>query len=313
MYAFTWGTRYLNKHDKINNPIRFAIWHGGFLFLFILCAFYMLFFIMNGGESVPLSVKQISIMVLAAIGASVYGFLKGKKAEGIVKNKIIKSDLEWSNTVYFAGFVASIIMFFFVQAFKIPSASMRYTLVEGDHLFVNKAVYGFRIPFTKSRFGALQDIKVGDVVIFRFPADSREQLNCGGESQYGRDFVKRIIAVGGDTVEIKQGRPWVNGKELPRQDYEVYDAVERINSKIADGEEQIYQKLWEDHILDNFLGLELRDSLGPVVVPENSYFVMGDNRDNSCDSRFWGPVKRENIKGKAWFVHWPLKKMHFIK
>lgn len=313
MYGFTLVTRWLNKKKKLTAGVRFGWWHGIFLFLILSAAAYMFLFVKNGGESVPTQWGSFLWLELAVVGASVYGFFKAKKANEEQQDKITKSDLDWSNTVYFAGFVASIVMFFFVQAFKIPSASMRYTLVEGDHLFVNKAAYGFRIPLTNIRFGQFQDIKVGDVIVLKFPAKSREQHNCGPETQYGRDFVKRVVALPGDTVQVKRGRLWVNGKEATQQPYEVYEDVPRIETEILPGEELMYQALWENHTLDNYLGGELRDSFGPVVVPENSYFAMGDNRDNSCDSRFWGPVPRENIKGKAWFVHWPLNKIHFIK
>lgn len=313
MYAFTLITRFLDKKHKLETPLPFAWWHAIFWFLFLSCCGYMLFFVANGGESIPLSFSQYLRMGVLALSGSVYVFFKGKKASEEKRKNLMKYNLDWSNTVYFAGFVASIIMFFFIQAFKIPSASMRYTLVEGDHLFVNKAVYGFRIPLTKVRFGQFQDIKKGDIVIFRFPAESREQINCGTESQYGRDFVKRVVALPGDTVQVKGGHLWVNGEQVPQQDYEVYEPLSRIQSGSAEEMGPIYQDLWEKHILDNFLGVELRDSFGPVKVPANSYFVMGDNRDNSCDSRFWGSVPRENIKGKAWFVHWPLNKIHFIK
>ena len=313
MYGFTLITRWLNKKGKITAGKRFAWWHAIFLFLILSSAAYMFLFVKNGGESVPTQWGALFPLEILVAGLSVYGFFKAKKADTAQQEKITKSDLDWSNTVYFAGFVASIVMFFFVQAFKIPSASMRYTLVEGDHLFVNKAAYGFRIPFTNIRFGQFQDIKVGDVIVLKFPAKSREQRNCGPETQYGRDFVKRVVALPGDTVQIKNGRLWVNGEQMAEQPYEVYENIPRIESEIAQGEEEMYQALWEEHILDNYLGGELRDSFGPVVVPENSYFVMGDNRDNSCDSRFWGPVPRENIKGKAWFVHWPLNKIHVIK
>ena len=313
MYAFALITRAINKKYPLKEVNWFAWWHSIFLFLIFSCALYMVFFIGNGGESMPLSFNQLMGILFLSAGIGVFGFLHGKRAEDKKKEKLIKGDLDWCNTVYFAGFVASIVMFFFVQAFKIPSASMRYTLVEGDHLFVNKAAYGFRIPFTNIRFGKFQDIKKGDIVILRFPAESRKQINCGYETQYGRDFVKRVIAVGGDLVEVKNGRPWVNGKEWPSQPYEVYENVDRQETHIAPGEEHLYQELWEKHLLDNYLGIELRDSFGPVVVPENSYFVMGDNRDNSCDSRFWGPVPLRNITGKAWFVHWPLNRMRWIK
>lgn len=312
MYAFTLSTRWLQKKNKLTLPSVFNKWHAIFLFLILTCALYVFLFVMNGGTGDPYPVKKFLLGEIVVLGISAYGFFSAKKADKEKQEKIIKSDLDWSNTVYFAGFVASIVMFFFIQAFKIPSASMRYTLVEGDHLFVNKAVYGFRVPFTNIRFGQFKDIQRGDIIIFEFPAKDRTQVNCGDQSQYGRDFVKRVIGLPGEIVEVKNGRPWVNGKELPAQDYEVYENLPRVSDDGNDDPE-LYQEIWQEHLLDNYLGIELRDKFGPVVVPENTYFVMGDNRDNSCDSRFWGPVPRENIKGKAWFIYWPLQKISLIK
>lgn len=312
MYTFTLSTRWLQKKNKLTLPSVFNKWHAIFLFLILTCALYVFLFVMNGGTGDPYPVKKFLLGEIVVLGISSYGFFSAKKADKEKQEKIIKSDLDWSNTVYFAGFVASIVMFFFIQAFKIPSASMRYTLVEGDHLFVNKAVYGFRVPFTNIRFGQFKDIQRGDIIIFEFPAKDRTQVNCGDQSQYGRDFVKRVIGLPGETVEVKNGRPWVNGKELPAQDYEVYENLPRVSDDGNDDPE-LYQEIWQEHLLDNYLGIELRDKFGPVVVPENTYFVMGDNRDNSCDSRFWGPVPRENIKGKAWFIYWPLQKISLIK
>lgn len=312
MYTFTLSTRWLQKKKKLTLPSVFNKWHAIFLFLILTCALYVFLFVMNGGTGDPYPVKKFLLGEIVVLGISAYGFFSAKKADKEKQEKIIKSDLDWSNTVYFAGFVASIVMFFFIQAFKIPSASMRYTLVEGDHLFVNKAVYGFRVPFTNIRFGQFKDIQRGDIIIFEFPAKDRTQVNCGDQSQYGRDFVKRVIGLPGETVEVKNGRPWVNGKELPAQDYEVYENLPRVSDDGNDDPE-LYQEIWQEHLLDNYLGIELRDKFGPVVVPENTYFVMGDNRDNSCDSRFWGPVPRENIKGKAWFIYWPLQKISLIK
>ena len=312
MYTFTLSTRWLQKKNKLTLPSVFNKWHAIFLFLILTCALYVFLFVMNGGTGDPYPVKKFLLGEIVVLGISAYGFFSAKKADKEKQEKLIKSDLDWSNTVYFAGFVASIVMFFFIQAFKIPSASMRYTLVEGDHLFVNKAVYGFRVPFTNIRFGQFKDIQRGDIIIFEFPAKDRTQVNCGDQSQYGRDFVKRVIGLPGETVEVKNGRPWVNGKELPAQDYEVYENLPRVSDDGNDDPE-LYQEIWQEHLLDNYLGIELRDKFGPVVVPENTYFVMGDNRDNSCDSRFWDPVPRENIKGKAWFIYWPLQKISLIK
>ena len=307
MYGFTLLTRYLKKKQKLNTSRSFAYWHSSFLFIILLCAAYLLLFVMSGGTGEPIGTGKIIVSIVVAAACAVYGYFHGFKSDEKKKERLMKADLEWSNTVYFAGFVASFVMFFFIQAFKIPSASMHNTLLEGDHLFVNKAVYGFRIPLTDIRFGQFEEIKPGDIVIFRFPAKDRQQQNCGG-SQYGKDFVKRVIAMPGDTVQVINGRPWVNGKELPQQPYELYEDIERI-PYFEDEDKETYQKAWENHQLDNYLGMYLRDSFGPVTVPENAYFVMGDNRDNSCDSRFWGPVPRENIKGKAWFIHWPPSRM----
>lgn len=309
MYAFTLVTRYLNKKGKLKDIRSFSYWHASFLLLILGCALYVFLFVMSGGEQIALSKWLVGTILVFMV--SLYGFLTARKANEEKKSKLMKMDLEWSNTVYFAGFVASIVMFFFIQAFKIPSASMRDTLLEGDQLFVNKASYGFRIPFTQFRFWEFNKIKPGDVIVFRFPAEDRTQQNCGG-SQYGKDFVKRVIAMPGDTVEVIDSRAYVNGKLLPQQPYEKYEPVERFHfqEEVLPSE---YQYLWETHQLDSYYGLYLRDQFGPVVVPEGTYFALGDNRDDSCDSRFWGPVPRENIKGRAWFIHWPISRIRLIK
>ena len=311
MYGFTLITRLLQKKKKIEKNNLFGLWNAVFLFLILTCSLYVINFVMRGGGSEPVSWPKIIFAEGVIVLLSIWGFFYGRKAQQDKREKIIKTNLDWSNTIYFAGFVASIVMFFFIQAFKIPSASMRYTLVEGDHLFVNKAVYGFRIPLTDTRFAQFKPIERGDIIIFRFPAKDRSQINCG-ETQYGRDFVKRVIAVGGDKVQVINGRPWVNDREVPLEGYEVYENIRRFPYE-EPSDKDLYQTLWQDHKLDNYAGPILRDTFGPVIVPEGSYFAMGDNRDNSCDSRFWGPVPRENIKGKAWFIYWPLKKIKLIK
>lgn len=310
MYAFYWGSRFLDKKGKLLGTNYFAWWHFIYRICILNCALYLYLFVSSGGEGAEFPLFKMEIGTLLILLYSTYKLYKEKRADIAKQEALTKSAFDWCNTVYFAGFAASIIMFLFIQAFQIPSASMRDTFLEGDHLFVNKAVYGFRLPFGKHFFGAFKPIEREDVIIFKFPAKDKEQQNCGG-NQYGRDFIKRVIGIPGDTVEVKDSRVYINGEPLPARSYEKYENIERFRM-----DEELYplmyQKLWEEHHLDSFYGLVLRDQFGPVVVPENSYFVMGDNRDNSCDSRFWGPVPRENIKGKAWFIHWPLSRARFI-
>lgn len=311
MYAFTWLTRWLKRKEKINSRRAFAWWHTVFTVIILSCVWWVFAFIIGEGGLAPIPVWKKCTAGIITLGLAVYGYKRALQADTPRQQKIMKEDLDWANTVYFAGFVASLVMFFLVQAFKIPSASMENTLLIGDHLFVNKAVYGFRVPFTKKHFLPFKQVEREDIVIFTFPATHKEQINCGG-LQYGKDFVKRVIGMPGDKVEVRQGRVWLNDEELSRQPYERYEELERV-PKEGEYDMAEYQALWKTHRLDNELGAELRDNFGPVVVPENSYFVMGDNRDNSCDSRFWGPVPRENIKGKAWFIHWPVSRWRIIK
>ncbi len=311
MYAFTWLTRWLKRKEKINSRRAFAWWHTVFTVIILSCVWWVFAFIMGEGGLAPIPVWKKCAAGIITLGLAVYGYKRALQADTPRQQKIMKEDLDWANTVYFAGFVASLVMFFLVQAFKIPSASMENTLLIGDHLFVNKAVYGFRVPFTKKHFLPFKQVEREDIVIFTFPATHKEQINCGG-LQYGKDFVKRVIGMPGDKVEVRQGRVWLNDEELPKKPYERYEELERV-PKEGEYDMVEYQALWKTHRLDNELGMELRDNFGPVIVPENTYFVMGDNRDNSCDSRFWGPVPRENIKGKAWFIHWPVSRWRIIK
>ncbi len=314
MYVFAYISKRLFKKNKLENPTRFGLWHAGFVFLILGCVYYIFSFIAQSNAAVlpqeGVSVKTLLAWVIIVILA-IYGFFAAKKKDIKQRQPLIKTDLDWANTIYFAGFVASIVMFFFVQAFKIPSESMQNTLMVGDHLFVNKAAYGFRIPLTHIRFGEFKPIEKGDIIVFTFPADSPDQINCGGP-QYGRDYVKRVVALPGDKVEVKDGVLYINDKEEPLHGYEIFDAVRRIAPEDT-LDPAMYQALWEDRELENVFGLSLRDNFGPVVVPQGSYFAMGDNRDNSCDSRFWGPVPRENIKGTAWFIHWPIRRAGFVK
>jgi signal peptidase I len=174
---------------------------------------------------------------------------------------------EYAEAIVIAILIAAFIRTFVVQAFKIPSGSMKPTLEIGDHILVNKFSYGVKIPYLRTTIIPLGQPRRGDIAVFIYPEDKT------------KDFIKRVIAVGGDTVEIRSKKVFING--APMEDpHGVH--VEDI----------IYPK-----------ALQRRDNLGPIKVPEGTLFVMGDNRDQSYDSRFWGFVKLEDVIGKAFIIY----------
>lgn len=167
-----------------------------------------------------------------------------------------------------AVLLALFIRAFVVQAFKIPSGSMKETLQIGDHILVNKFIYGIKIPFSQTTLIPVKEPKRGDIVVFKFPEDP------------SKDFIKRVIGVAGDMVEIRDKKVYLNGDPL-NHDYGIHN---------------------DPHIIP--AGIQPRDHFGPVTVPPNSIFVMGDNRDHSYDSRFWGFVDLKALKGKAFIIYW---------
>jgi signal peptidase I len=218
--------------------------------------------------------------------------------------------MEWSETIFSAVVLASVVMYLFVQAFKIPSGSMKMTFLEGDHLFVNKFIYGFRIPYTKKKLLSFGKIHRGDIVVFQFPSSDPDDIQCGGR-QYGKDFIKRVIGLPGEQVALKDGVVFIDGKKSPDEPYTQYLDAMRYpgpNNKISPED---YQRFWENRTLPRFVSELVRDNFGPVTVPKGNYLVMGDNRDRSCDSRYWGPVPESLIKGRAWFTYWPPGRIGF--
>ena len=182
---------------------------------------------------------------------------------------------EYAESIIIAVLLALVIRTFIVQAFKIPSGSMEDTLAIGDHILVNKFIYGSKIPFTTNRVCKLRDPRRGDVIVFEYPEDP------------SKDFIKRVIGTPGDTVEVKDKRVFVNGKEYDNP-HEVHKESETIPKEANP-----------------------RDFMKPVTVPAGSYFVMGDNRDRSYDSRFWGFVSNDKIKGLAFIKYWSWDKDNF--
>ncbi|MCA1784937.1 MAG: signal peptidase I [Desulfobacteraceae bacterium] len=167
--------------------------------------------------------------------------------------------------------IALFIRTFIVQAFKIPSGSMLETLQIGDQILVNKFIYGVKIPFTDGKvLIPFKDPRKGDIVVFKYPEDP------------SKDFIKRVVAVEGDTVSIVDKKLFVNGKPVENEPYAVYSNL-------------------PTHA----------DDMKPIVVPENKLFVMGDNRDNSHDSRFWGFVDLSAVKGKAFMIYWSWNRDEF--
>ncbi len=309
IFAFIFAkiSKYLNNKKKLENKNNLKIWAFAGIVLAGILAYYIFNFMATNGITGGLPLKQTIFLCAIVLGLIFWANSAIKKDQ----NKVYSTILDWAETIYFAAFFAAVVMFFFIQAFKIPSGSMRNTLLEGDNLFVNKIVYGFRLPFMKDKLVEFKPIQRGDIIIFKFPAENKQQVNCG-ESQYGRDFVKRVIGLPGDKVELRNKQLYINDELMPIQDYEVYDDHLR-EEYILNIPQEEYQKIWESRTLEHKLGLYLRDYFGPVIVPQGQYLAMGDNRDFSCDSRFWGPVPKENIKGKAWLLHWPLNRIRFIK
>lgn len=313
------GTNLLKEKNKLNEDNNLTrIWHCVFTGLagFILMVLIAVSLDNRNAEvstTILFSGRQLGYGFFGMIASAVYSwFLWPKKETGSKKGmlSVLASDMEWSETIFSAVLLASFVMYFFVQAFKIPSSSMERTFLIGDHLFVNKIVYGIRIPYTDVKLLKFFKVNRGDIVVFRFPSDDPKEFQCGGY-QYGRDFIKRVIGIPGDKIEVKEGRVFVNDKELKDEKYAQHVDPNRIPKEETKLSAEDYQQYWEKRKSGQLFSEAVRDNFGPVVVPEKSYMVMGDNRDRSCDSRYWGPVPESKIKGKAWVTYWPPSRIAF--
>jgi signal peptidase I len=209
----------------------------------------------------------------------------------------------WENFKSIAGAIAIFLVLraFLIEAYRIPSGSMIPTLLVGDWLFVNKAIFGAHVPFTNSSLPALRDPRRGDVVVFVSPYQA-------DEAEQGRDptptLVKRLVGTAGDTLYMRKAVLYVNGI-AQRQGY---GANAPINPDIANSIDPLFDWQKKAGLRSSRFGAAPaqpnHDNWGPLVVPPRRLFMMGDSRYNSKDSRYWGFVPRENVRGKPLFVYY---------
>jgi len=192
---------------------------------------------------------------------------------------------EWTRSILLAVLIFTAIRTMGLEAFKIPTGSMEGTLLVGDFLLVNKAVYGPTLPGTDVRLPGIREPERGDVIVFNPPHEPR------------KNYVKRLVGLPGDTLRMEGKVLVVNG--VPQDEAYARHVDTRGDAVHPDMEWQ------ESHLVASPAGYHpSRDTWGPIVVPEGRYFVLGDNRDNSEDSRYWGFVEREQIRGRPWIVYY---------
>ena len=203
-----------------------------------------------------------------------------EKEIGEVNKSIVRENIE---AVLVAVLLALLIRTFAVQAFKIPSGSMKQTLLIGDHILVNKFIYGVKVPFSKTTIIPFKKPKHGDIVVFKFPLDPE------------KDFIKRVVGLAGDKVEIRNKQVYVNNIKADSSFAQFTDSFMVPGCPPGSRKDASCRK-------DNF---------GPIKVPENQLFVMGDNRDQSFDSRFWGFVDLKAVSGEAFIIYWSWDNTNF--
>jgi signal peptidase I len=200
---------------------------------------------------------------------------------------------EYSESIGIAVAIALLLRAFVVEAFQIPSGSMIPTLEVGDHIFVAKFSYGLSIPFTDQKIFEYSSPKRGDVIVFKFPQD------------HSTDYIKRVVGLPGDRLELRQNELFINDRPMPREHGGIYRYSEGGRGLAEEHESDLWFETLDDKRHEDIQELNRPPaSFGPIIVPEGNVFVMGDNRDNSSDSRVWGPVKHDLIKGRALIVWW---------
>lgn len=199
---------------------------------------------------------------------------------------------EWIEPFLIAAVIALFIRQFVVEAFKIPSGSMIPTLTIGDHLLVNKFVYGPRIPFTDKRIFTGDTPKRGEIIVFKYPENE------------DKNYIKRIVGVPGDKIQIIKGKLFINDQETPITPVDKQPADTVLPGRYYEQPAVYDEQLGVVRHRIQHLRDQSQNDYGPKLIPEDSVFVMGDNRDNSQDSRVWGFVKFEKILGRAFIIYW---------
>ena len=195
-----------------------------------------------------------------------------EKDKQVPKKGQLRENIE---AILVAILIALVIRTFVVQAFKIPSGSMKQTLQIGDHILVNKFIFGVKVPYWNKTIIPIKSPGRGDIIVFKYPVDPK------------KDFIKRVVGVAGDVIESRDKQLYLNHKPV-NHEYGVHT---------------------DPHIITG--NNKPRDNFGPITVPPNSLFVMGDNRDESYDSRFWGFVDLKAVNGKAFIIYWSWDKLNF--
>ena len=197
--------------------------------------------------------------------------------------------VEYSKSFFPVILVVFLIRSFIVEPFKIPSGSMMPTLLAGDFILVNKYIYGLRVPILNNTFLEIEHPRRGDVFVFHYPPDP------------SIDYIKRVVGLPGDKIAYRNKQLYINGQALEvsfAEDYQyVASGLNMVNAKRY--QEQLGDKKHDILIEDNSMTID-----GEVEVPPGHYFAMGDNRDNSKDSRVWGFVPERNLVGRAFFIWW---------
>ena len=197
--------------------------------------------------------------------------------------KALKENLK---SLFIALIIALFVRAFVVQAFKIPSGSMLETLQIGDFLLVNKFIYGIRMPFTNKIILPISNPKRGDIVVFQFPKDK------------SKDYIKRIVAIEGDRVKVINNELYINSQKIE----ENYIKVESIGDYVRD---EVFPFSYKEYTKTN--------DFAEITIPKDSYFALGDNRNKSYDSRYWGFVHKKHLRGKALIIYWSWENISWEK